>query len=223
MELETFKFFDESDFLRDNEDVDTQFYSKPRFVSHLDSLALSTVEEIYGRLIPKGSDILDLMAGPDSHLRDELVPKSVTGLGLNELELEANVRLDHRIIHDLNADHRLPFENDIFDVVINTVSIDYLTKPIDVLSEVGRVLKPGGIHILVFSNRMFPPKAVNIWKFTLEKDRMDLVKKFITLSGKFQIVGYSESKGKPRPADDKYFKYGIPSDPVYAIWASVKK
>ena len=130
MEPETLKFFDESDFLRDNEDVDTHFYSKPRLVSHLDSLALSTVEEIYARLISKESNILDLMAGHDSHLRDELIPKSVTGLGLNEQELEANVRLNHRIIHDLNADPRLPFENDIFDSVINTVSIDYLTRPI---------------------------------------------------------------------------------------------
>ncbi|MDQ1285657.1 MAG: Methyltransferase protein, partial [Thermodesulfobacteriota bacterium] len=62
-----------------------------------------------------------------------------------------------------------------------------------------------------------------IWKNTLEKDRIDLVKKFITLSEALVVQGYSESKGKPRPEDDKYFKYGIPSDPIYAVWASVKK
>ena len=219
----TLKYFNETDFLRDDQRADSMFYSNPRFVSHLDSLALSTVENIYARLIPKEADILDLMAGPDSHLREELVLKSVTGLGLNKDELEANTQLSAIIIHDLNEDYSLPFDNHTFDAVINTVSVDYLIRPVDVFSEIGRVLRPDGIFILVFSNRMFPPKAVNIWKNTLEKDRIDLVKKFITLSEALVVQGYSESKGKPRPEDDKYFKYGIPSDPIYAVWASVKK
>lgn len=219
----TLKYFNETDFLRDDQRADSIFYSNPRFVNHLDSLALSTVENIYARLIPKEADILDLMAGPDSHLKEELVLKSVTGLGLNKDELEANTQLSAIIIHDLNEDYSLPFNNHTFDAVINTVSVDYLIRPVDVFSEVGRVLRPDGIFILVFSNRMFPPKAVNIWKNTLEKDRIDLVKKFITLSEALVVQGYSESKGKPRPEDDKYFKYGIPSDPIYAVWASVKK
>ncbi len=219
----TLKYFNETDFLRDDQRADSIFYSNPRFVNHLDSLALSTVENIYARLIPKEADILDLMAGPDSHLREELVLKSVTGLGLNKDELEANTQLSAIIIHDLNEDYSLPFNNHTFDAVINTVSVDYLIRPVDVFSEVGRVLRPDGIFILLFSNRMFPPKAVKIWKNTLEKDRIDLVKKFITLSEALVVQGYSESKGKPRPEDDKYFKYGIPSDPIYAVWASVKK
>ncbi|MGC8660754.1 MAG: class I SAM-dependent methyltransferase, partial [Desulfomonilaceae bacterium] len=161
---ETLKYFSESDFHRDNENFDRDFYSKPRFVSHLDSLALSTVEEIFVRLIPKHSDILDLMAGPDSHLKSELVPESVTGLGLNEEELSANPVLTERIIHDLNINYKLPFKDCRFNAAINTVSIDYLTRPVDVFKEVARVLKSQGIFIVIFSNRMFPPKAVNIWK-----------------------------------------------------------
>ncbi len=223
MVAETLKYFSEADFHRGDENCDVEFYSKPRFVSHLDSLALSTVENIYLRLIPTNSSILDLMAGPDSHLKNELTPVNVTGLGLNEQELLANPILNERIIHDLNFDYKLPIKDSRFDAVINTVSIDYLTRPVDVFQEVGRVLKPEGIFIVVFSNRMFPPKAVNIWKYTSEKDRIDLVKKFILPSGKFQIQGYSESKGRPRPKDDKYYKYGIPSDPIYAVWSSLKK
>jgi SAM-dependent methyltransferase len=220
---ETLKYFSEADFIRDDENLDNEFYSRPRLVSHLDSLALDTVTAIYARLIPKDSDVLDLMAGPDSHLEEDLNLRSITGLGMNNEELQANSNLNERIIHDLNADWRLPFDDNRFDVAINTVSVDYLVRPVDVFSEVGRVLRPRGIFIVVFSNRMFPPKAVNIWKNTLEKDRMDLVKKFISLTGKFQIQGYSESKGRPRPKDDKYYKYGIPSDPIYVIWSSVIK
>ncbi|MGC8602387.1 MAG: class I SAM-dependent methyltransferase [Desulfomonilaceae bacterium] len=223
MVSQTLQFFKSSDFNRDDENTDEQFYAKPRLVTHLDSLALNTVEEIYFRLIPKYSNILDLMAGPDSHIKDDVAPLSITGLGLNQKELEANHKLDKRVIHDLNLDWRLPFENNWFDAVINTVSVDYLTRPIDVFSEVHRVLKPRGIFVIVFSNRMFPTKAVNIWKRTPEKDKIDLVKKFMSLSGKFQIQGYSESKGRPRPKDDKYSKYGIPSDPIYAVWSSPVK
>jgi SAM-dependent methyltransferase len=212
-------WFSLHDLSRDDETPDTDFYTKPRFVDHLDSKALETVEEIYGRLIPASSTILDLMAGPDSHLRKVKDPVKVVGLGLNETELEANPILSEHVIHDLNSDPRLPFPDNHFDIVVNTVSVDYLTQPLEVFREVSRVLKPEGLFIVVFSNRMFPPKAVNIWKRRTEKQRVELVRRFFTLSGRFRIQGYEESIGKPRPKDDKYYGQGIPSDPIYAVWA----
>ena len=122
------------------------------------------------------------------------------------------------MIHDLNGDPRLPFPDNRFDVVVNTVSVDYLTQPLEVFREVSRVLKPEGLFIVIFSNRMFPPKAVNVWKASTEKQRVEIVRRFFTLSGRFAIQGYQESTGKPRPKDDKYYEQGIPSDPIYAVW-----
>lgn len=205
---------------RDDETSDLEFYGKPRFVNHLDTLALSMVESLYGRLIPSGSRVLDLMAGPDSHLARVKGLEHVAGLGLNREELEANGELNEYVIHDLNADSRLPFGDDQFDAVINTVSVDYMTAPLEVFREAARILKPGGLFIVVFSNRMFPPKAVNIWKHMTEKQRVDLVRNYFTLSGRFRIEGYFESTGKPRPQDDKYYDLGIPSDPIYAVWGT---
>jgi SAM-dependent methyltransferase len=205
-------------FSRDDETPDSEFYKKPRFVDHLDSLALSTVSDLYKRLIPKGAKVLDLMTGPDSHLGPDVGP--VTGLGLNREELDANPALSSRVVHDLNADPKLPFGDNEFDAVINTVSVDYMTKPVEVFRDAARTLKPGGLCIVTFSNRMFPPKAVRVWKNTNEGERVDLVKKFFQLTGKFNVVGSFESKGKPRPADDKYYDLGIPSDPIYAVWAT---
>lgn len=219
----TLDHFKPADFSRDNEAPDQEFYVKPRFVNHLDSTALQTVKDLYARLIPKKAKILDLMSGPVSHLRPELDPDLVTGLGMNMEELEANPVLNDRVVHDLNADSVLPFPDDFFDAVVNTVSVDYMVKPLEVFAEVGRILRPKGLFIVIFSNRMFPPKAVNIWKFTKETARVELVKRFFKLSGKFSIEGYTESKGKPRPEDDKYFHLGIPSDPIYAVWGSATK
>lgn len=219
----TLDFFPPEDFARDDESPDAAFYRKPRFVHHLDSLALSTVEGLYVRLIPKGAAILDLMAGPDSHVASECEAASVIGLGMNSEELEANGSLSQKIVHDVNADPELPFPDDAFDVVINTVSVDYLTRPVEVFRNVGRVLKPDGRFIVVFSNRMFPPKAVRIWRRSTENQRVDLVKRYLTLAGNLWMEGNFESKNKPRPRDDKYYSFGIPSDPIYAVWAKAKK
>ncbi len=211
------------DFAREDEDPDEQFYRTPRFVSHVDETALSTVEDLYGRLIPKGSRILDLMAGPDSHLRQGIEPSGVTGLGLNCEELQANSILTERVVHDLNCCPELPFADHTFDVVINTVSVDYLTRPVETFREVARILKPAGLFIVVFSSRMFPPKAVTLWKKTSESKRIDIVKKYFALSGSFSVEGYFESKGKPRPKDDKYYSVAPVGDPVYALWATVRQ
>ena len=116
----------------DNRD-DALFYETDRFVSHLDSLALTTVETLIGELIiEEHPRILDLMAGWDSHIPSTLNPSSVVGLGLNEHELKENRALTDIVIHDLNRNPGLPFPANAFDAVINTVSVDYMTGPVHV-------------------------------------------------------------------------------------------
>ena len=46
-----------------------------------------------------------------------------------------------------------------WQVVTNAVSVDYLSKPMEVFREMHRVLKPGGKAIMSFSNRCFPTKG----------------------------------------------------------------
>ena len=46
-------------------------------------------------------------------------------------ELEANPRLDRRVVHDLNRDPSLPFATAAFDAVLIAVSVQYLTQPVD--------------------------------------------------------------------------------------------
>ena len=68
--------------------------------------------------------------------------------------------------HQLNltfAEPKLPYEDNSFDVITNAVSVDYLTKSIEVFKEMHRVLKPGGQAIMSFSNRCFPTKGLNIF------------------------------------------------------------
>ncbi len=207
-------------FSRADESDDTVFYSTDRFVEHLDRAALDTVEGLIGQLIlEKDAEILDLMAGWDSHIPPDVRPARVVGLGLNPNELSQNPVLQEWILHDLNRDPRLPFGDCCFDVVLNTVSVDYMTRPLEVFQEVGRVLRPGGLFLVTFSNRMFPQKAIRYWQRASEEERLMYVEELFNYSGCFEQPKTFVSKGKPRPKNDKYAHLGIPSDPIYAVYA----
>lgn len=78
---------------------------------------------------------------------------------MNEEELKRNTALTDYTVRDLNQDPTLPYKDNSFDVITNAVSVDYLTKPIQVFKEMHRVLKPGGRAIMSFSNRCFPTKG----------------------------------------------------------------
>lgn len=210
-------------FARRDETDDRVFYSVDRFVEHLDSVALSTVERIIGGLVVESQPlILDLMAGWDSHIPPPLKPSRVTGLGLNENELRANKALTDFVVHDLNEDPSLPFADELFDVVLNTVSIDYMTQPVQVFQEVGRILKPNGLFLVIFSNRMFPQKVVKMWWRLSEEDRVVLVEELFRYAEVFDEPGAFVSRDKARPADDRHAHLGISSDPVYAVYAEKK-
>lgn len=215
--------FSKDSFDRSDNGDDHLFYQKDRFVSHLDATALATVKKVIGELVVEDDPvILDLMAGWDSHITDDLHPSRVAGLGLNERELKKNKTLTERVVHDLNKDPCLPFPSDTFDVVLNTVSVDYLTRPVEVFREVGRVLKPGGLYLVIFSNRFFPEKVVKVWRESSEEERIIMVEQFFALAGCFGETSLFVSKGRPRPKDDTYAHLAIPSDPVYAVYAEKK-
>jgi SAM-dependent methyltransferase len=215
--------FSDDAFSRLDEDDDAEFYATDRFVSHLDSTALDTVTDLVERLLTEEQPvILDLMASWDSHLPKSLGRATVVGLGLNGNELESNEVVSEYVVHDLNANPVLPFNHDRFDAVLCTVSVDYLTRPVEVFREVARVLKPGGLFLVVFSNRYFSPKVVKIWREASDDERMQLVKEYFRLCDAFHEPRDFVSVGKPRPRGDRYADFGLPSDPIYAVFADRK-
>lgn len=141
---------------------------------------------------------------------------------MNAAELEHNPRLTERIIHDLNAEPRLPFEAGEFDVVLCALSIEYLVCPEAVLREAARVLKPGGTCMVSFSERWFPPKAVNPWPTLHPFARVGWVLRHLQRAG-FQNLHTESLRGLPRPADDKYIRQTRFSDPLYAVWGTTPK
>jgi SAM-dependent methyltransferase len=216
-------YYPDDAFSRLDESNDAEHYAEARMVAHLDRRALATVERIIGTLtVEESPAILDLMASWDSHVPKTVQPSRLVGLGMNAVELRANERLDSFVVHDLNQEPHLPFEDGIFDVVLNTVSVAYLTRPFEVFAEVARVLAPGGLHLVVFSSRVFRPKAAKIWRQSDDTGRQILVEDFLRSVPAFGRISTFVSMGQPRPRDDKYAGLGLPSDPVWAVWAEKK-
>jgi SAM-dependent methyltransferase len=216
-------FFADHPFRRADETEDRLFYEVPRMVNHIDDTAVDIIRQIYGKRIPPRSHVLDLMSSWVSHLPEDLPLKSLTGLGMNQTELEANRRLTDYVVHDLNENPQLPFNDGDFDAVICSVSIEYLIHPFKIFEEINRVLKPGGIFIVTFSNRWFPPKAITIWPELHEFERMGLVLEFFLKSGQYEHLQTYSMRGLPRPQDDKYYPRIPFSDPVYAVWGNSRK
>ncbi len=193
-------------FRRYDETPDERFYRVPRLVTHIDEHAIAAVTQLYREHFPPSGAILDLMSSWVSHLPPEVTYRRVVGLGMNEVELKENPRLDAYVIHDLNANPTLPFGDAEFDGVGCCVSIDYLTRPVEVLHEVGRVSKVGSPTIISFSNRCFPDKAVAIWHQLDDQGHVRLVEEYLREAGNFEnIRGLDRS---PRR---------IFSDPLYAV------
>ena len=148
--------YSEVDFSRMDESADFNFYSAPRFVTHIDDMAIAALTQFYERTLPAGADLCDVCSSWISHLPNDLKFGRVTGVGMNARELEANGQLTEWVQADLNIDPKLPFDDESFDYVLCVVSIDYLVRPREVISEFHRVLRPGGRVLLSFSNRCFP-------------------------------------------------------------------
>jgi hypothetical protein len=56
---------------------------------------------------------------------------------MNADELVRNKVLTDYDVKDLNADPKLPYPDNTFDVVTNAVSVDYLTRPLEVRRQRG--------------------------------------------------------------------------------------
>jgi SAM-dependent methyltransferase len=201
-------------FERDDPSPDTRFYGSPRLVTHIDDGAIAAVGQLYAELGVDGSvpgrRVLDLMSSWVSHLRT--APSELVVLGMNAAELAANPMASERVVQDLNTDPALPFPDASFDAVLCCVSVDYLVRPVEVLREARRVLRPGAPVVITFSNRCFPTKAVRGWLASDDEGHCSIVATYLRLAG-----GFTEPETSLRtPRTGRSARRG---DPLYAVVA----
>ncbi|KAF2093254.1 hypothetical protein NA57DRAFT_48572 [Rhizodiscina lignyota] len=188
--------YSEEDFQRQDNSPDSNFYSRPRFVTHIDSAAINALRAYYAQNLPRRGRILDLCSSWISHLPKECEQAvqegtlSVVGVGMNHAELERNALLagpsGRRVVQDLNSDPELVEEatkGGLFDAAACVVSIDYLTRPLKVLRSARESTREGGSVHLAVSNRCFPTKVVGRWLQVNEKERLKMVGDYLWFAG----------------------------------------
>ncbi len=138
---------------------------------------------------------------------DDLGTARLTGMGLNSTEMRENPQLSEYAVHDLNACPALPFADGVFDAAVVTVSIQYMTRPAEVFEDVWRVLAKGGRFHVIYSNRMFPTKAIAVWRALDDRWRGQLVASYFTSGGRWEDITILNIS----PSGPAY------SDPVYVV------
>ncbi len=199
--------FSPQNFERMDEEDDRLFYLQARKVVHIDDGAIAAVGRLFREMVPPDSVVLDLMSSWRSHWPEDHPKTRMVGLGLNREEMEENPDLDEAVVHNVNQNVELPFEDETFDAVLITVSAQYLTRPVETFHEVNRILKPSGVFIVSFSNRMFATKAVYIWRASSDRGRVDLVGTYMEEAGNFEDIRGLFLNPEDSP----------PGDPMFAV------
>ena len=238
--------YSSADFKRADETSDSNFYSSPRFVTHIDDNAIGLLRDYYARNLPRNGRILDLCSSWVSHFPKELeqlavetkgkpsnepseqqiigkdVRLQVIGQGMNAAELSANPILYSTILQDLNAAPDLPEQLDPLDATTCVLSIDYLTQPVRVLTSVLEHTRPGGKVHLVVSNRCFPTKAVGRWLRITEEERLQMVGDYLWFAGwkNIEICTLNDGKTDLNASSGIMAWFSGRTDPLWVVRAS---
>jgi len=165
-------------------------------------------QAIHQRLITKvellpHANILDLGCGT-GRLLDRLATQfpeiTATGLDLSPQMLRIarqNNRHRPRLIYLEGNAENLPFAEGQFDAVFNTISFLHYPQPEQVLTEVARVLSPGGKFYLVditFNNSspcQITPHSPTGIRFYSQKQREEMGNKAgLTCVGHYDLLGF---------------------------------
>lgn len=185
-------------FRRADESSDADFYATPRLVAHIEPETIAAVTKLYRELLPENGAILDLMSSWISHLPPEMSFARIAATGMNQKELQANPRLNDFKVHDLNAAPGLPFADAAFDAALCCVSVQYLTRPIEVFADVARVCRAHSPLIITFSNRCFATKAVAAWQQLNDRGHLELVAHYLKMAGNWENIEMRDCT--PHPA-----------------------
>jgi SAM-dependent methyltransferase len=154
----------------------------------IDEAAIAAITELHREIFPAGGAILDLMSGWVSHLPPEVPYRRVVGVGAHACVLAENPFLDEWRVQDLNRDPRLHFAAGEFDGAAICASIQHLTRPAELIREVGRVLKPGAPLVVAFSRRCLPAPAIGCWCLLDDTGHLCLVAQYFAQAGNWADI-----------------------------------
>jgi len=155
--------------------------------SRLRPFELEVAQAIVGGLVVEAAPaVLELNVGADSVIPESLGASRRVGVGPSFGALQRNRWLDERITRDLSITHELPLADGSFDVVVSAFTVPYLQKAERVFAEAGRVLRPGGVLIVLFHDEADPELALPYWQQASSRERTILVEDYLGQSDHFE-------------------------------------
>lgn len=146
----------------------------------VDPAAIAAIVALHREVLPAGGAILDLASTWISHLPPEIPYRRVAGVGKDACELAENPFLDEWRVQDLNQNPSLPFAANEFDGAILCVAVQHLTRPMEVIRDVGRVLQPGAPFVVTFSNCCLPARPIACWRLLDDTGHLCLIAQHFT-------------------------------------------
>jgi SAM-dependent methyltransferase len=156
--------------------------------ARVDPAILAAITNLYREVMPAGGAILDVMSSWVSHLPPEVHYQRVVGLGIDAGALAENAFLDEWRVQDLNSEPALRFAGGEFDGAAICGAVQYLTRPGEVIREIGRVLKPGSPLVVTFSNRCLCTTAIGCWRLFDDTGHLSLVARYVAEAGNWTDI-----------------------------------
>jgi ubiquinone/menaquinone biosynthesis C-methylase UbiE len=121
---------------------------------------------------PKGKRVIDVGSGPGG----VSIAFAEAGAHVSGVDIEQDlhdISLKHAGFYGVDVNFvlydglHLPFEDHSFDYAVSVSVLEHTTNPVLYLSEIYRVLKPGGFLYLGFPNKLWPKEThTQIWFLT---------------------------------------------------------
>ena len=165
--------------------IDNDFYNaegdiwwRPDTILHLLKTSVNPWRVGYAHQIisklgidPKGKSALEVGSG-GGILTEEIRKMGFTTTGIDPAEGSVETASNHArmngldIKYEVGSGENLPYDNASFDVVFCCDVLEHVQDLPKVISEISRVLKPGGVFIYDTLNRTFISKlvAIKIWQ-----------------------------------------------------------
>lgn len=183
-----------------NRKLDTvEFWSetKKNEVTVMDEEAVTALKNHYSFYLRDGMSVLELGAAENSYLPENLRLSRHVGVGLNQELMDQNKALtEPPVVMDLAdvTDDEMGLRNegrlgdaDTYDAILFTNTLEFLTKPREVMKSCWRLLKPGGIVLVAFLDRealkdSFGEAQTKMWRNYNDDQHMWMMGSFFQFS-----------------------------------------
>jgi len=154
----------------------------------------------------KNPTLLDIGCGWEARMLKEVEPFIKAGIGIDfkapKLERESKITTI-----DMKLKKSLPFENNYFDVITMLAVLEHLEYPIEMASEIFRILKPNGCVVITVPSRYSKP-VLEFMAFKLRIISYDEIKdhkKYYNRNDIFELFGGCGFEIEMH----KYFQFGM--------------